>query len=199
MTANLLDIEDSDSLSPILTNTVELTESSLQWATDLHSSTPDNSSDSAGHQQWQTLLAGLAIAGFRQWLNEGAIAIPSCYIPPTRQVNQSVANQSVANQSIANFSVGSYRLHIAAINTISGNTLEVPVASADIEFESALVDLYVIADVREEIDQVHIIAGLWREQLIQLLGLSLEQRSQTISIPTSRCWMQRSRSGCHPG
>ena len=63
MTANLLDIEDSDSLSPILTNTVELTESSLQWATDLPSSFQDNSSDSVGHQQWQNLMAGLAIAG----------------------------------------------------------------------------------------------------------------------------------------
>ncbi|MEL6556194.1 MAG: DUF1822 family protein, partial [Cyanobacteria bacterium J06621_11] len=185
MTANLLDTEDFDSLLPILTNTVELTESSLQWATDLSSSIPDNSSESVGLQQWQRFLEGLAIAGFRQWLNEGAIALPNDHIPPTRLSDQSVVNEFIANQSVANFSVGSYRLHIAAINTLSADALEVPVASANSEFESALADLYVIADVREEIDQVHIIAGLWREQLIQSLGLSLEQRSQTISIPLS--------------
>ena len=171
MIANSTEREDFDSLSPILTNTVALTERSLQWATERLDTIPENSSENLDDRRWQAFLERLAIAGFQQWLEDGAISLPASQLP------------SLQPSTIDNFRIGSYRLHIAAINALSNNTLEVPIATVNVE--QALAHLYVLTEVQEEIDQVQIIAGVWREQLIQTLNLSLDQLPQTLSVPLS--------------
>ena len=166
MTANLLETEGFDGFSSIVTNTVELTDHSLKWASQVAHAISESSVENFG--QWQAFLEAMALAGFRQWLDDGALPFSSEYL----------SNRS----QHANLQVGDYRLHVAALNTVDTRVLTLPVLGGS-PVDSLLAHLYVMVDVQEEVDRVQIIAGAWKEQLLQAVEFGEGVRS--LSIPLS--------------
>ncbi|MEM6252885.1 MAG: DUF1822 family protein [Cyanobacteria bacterium P01_F01_bin.3] len=137
---NPLTFDDFDALA---TETIMLSESSLQWATQICQAIPDET------EQWHTFLRALAVAGFDQWLNQGAHQFVSEYrtYPPGSGVN---------------LRVGHYRICILPMGSLSDDHVAIPLAAAN---GSDPAHLYVLVDVQEEVDQVRIIAGLRCNQI----------------------------------
>ena len=187
MTANLIEKDNFDSLLPLPIHSVELTDSSLQWVTEVSLADPEGSLENdldQADRQWQNFLQAMAIAGFNQWLDEGALPLS---VPLS---GETISNHA-GSEPIANFQVGSYQLYIAAMGAASSDTVRIPLTAAENSVISessvvaALAHLYILVDVQAEINQVCIVAGLTKEQLLQQLNLSDIQRQETISIPLS--------------
>ena len=145
-----------NSFSRLSANTVDLSDTSIQWAAHLS----QNISDDA--EQWQTFLSALAIAGFDQWLQEGAFTLSGSYRHDRALVQGS------------NFQVREHSLCILA-SDLGESEVSVDIAD-DIYW-------YVLVDVREELNQVSIVGGLDRARLLQALSdRRMIGRSQRIPI-----------------
>jgi len=103
-------------------------------------------------QQWQSFLDALAVAGVEQWLNQGAHSFKTTYNP-----------QHPPNKNI-NLTVGNYRICVVAISDISNTQVKIPVSQSPAQS----AHLYLLAEVREEVNQVVILAGLQQKQLMVL-------------------------------
>lgn len=143
------DANRSLSTVPFSANTVDLLETSINWAIEMSRTVLEQEA------QWQAFLRSLAVAGFEQWLDEGGSAFTT-HLP---------ADVPALNAE-ANFRANNYRLCILTAPGSATETVEIAVSSSNLA-PSHLAHLYVLVEVREEIDQVCILAGLQRERLLQ--------------------------------
>ena len=187
MTASLIDMGGSDSFSPLPQNTVELLDSQIDWAVQ----TVQIDTELGHEQPWQTFLQAMAIAGFKQWLEEGAVAPPSTY-PSIEQWSMPPG---------INFQVKDYQLCIVPMNGMSTEMVEVWVETSpstatepssekriseeQATNENALAHFYILVDVQEEVNQVCIVGALARAQLLQKLGSQAIFSTSSLQIPIS--------------
>ncbi|MEO1622241.1 MAG: DUF1822 family protein [Cyanobacteria bacterium J06632_3] len=124
-----------------------------------------------GQTQWQSFLDLLAVAGVEQWLNQGghtfAIARPKKQPP----------------KASTHFKVGNYRISVISTGSMSDTQIDISVRLDP----ARQAHLYILAEVREEIDQVLILAGLRQEQLLswvnsQNITLDITPESDRLSF-----------------
>ena len=146
-------------------NTVTLCETAVAWAIEMQKDIVDLET------QWQTFIRALAVAGFEQWLNEGAVDWGSFCVrshPPAKGIN---------------FKVNGYRLSILPTGTLSEGAVEVVVSHA----QSA--HLYILIEVQEEANQIQLIGGLRHDQLQPLLSNAASTTSsngeQVLHVPVA--------------
>ncbi len=172
MTATILDPGSLfDDMVPLNANTVELSDASVARSTQLAQTqlAQTQLAQAQSENGWKTFLKGMAIAGFEQWLEEGATPLI-------------MTHTAVDLGRAAELTVGRYRLCILAVGGLSDDRVELWLDSAD-SLESAIAHLYVIVEVQEEIDQVSIVAGLRRDQLLQRIGIERLQQARTSAEP----------------
>ncbi|MEO1592459.1 MAG: DUF1822 family protein [Cyanobacteria bacterium J06632_22] len=140
-------------------NMVVLSDSALDWATTVCQPIPNED------EQWHTFLRALAVVGFDQWLNDGALVLAGSYAqssPPAPGVN---------------FHLNGQRLCIVAMGSLSDDRLQVPNPTDG----GPAPQLYILVEVQEEVGQVQILAGLPAQQLQQLPVVS----DPWVEIPVS--------------
>jgi len=162
MTATILDPGNFDDMMSLDANSVELSNASVARSTQLAQTQPDN--------EWETFLKAMAIAGFEQWLEEGATPL-------------SVTHTTAGMDRAAELTVGRYRLCILAMGGLSDDRVELFLKSSADSLESAIAHLYVIVEVQEEINRVSIVSGLRRDQLLQRIGIERLQQARTSAEP----------------
>lgn len=164
MTAVLLDSGNLlDNMMPLNANTVELVDAAIAWATQLTKtatrlrSSSNTQTATQADQAWEDFLKAMAIAGFKQWLGEGAT--------PLAVTHMALATDSL--DKAISLRVGNYCLCILAMGGLSEDHVKISLdASAD-ALEDAIAHIYVLVEVQEEINQVSIVSGLQRDQLLQ--------------------------------
>ena len=144
MTTTTFDPALPDDFSSLKPNTISLSAAAVAWAIAMQKDIVELET------QWQVFIRSLAIAGFEQWLNEGALDWNSAY------------ERSQAPGRGVNFKVDNYRLSILPIGAASEDTVEVVVSNT----QSA--HLYILIEVQEEANQIHVVGGLRRERLRSL-------------------------------
>ncbi len=178
-----------DDMMPLNANTVELLDAAIVWAAQLAQTAaelghqPDVQADTRlstrQTREWDAFLKALAIAGFEQWLGEGATPLAVTH-------TALVANSSDRTMSLT---VGGHRLCLIAMGSLSDDQVEISFETAAESLEDAIAHLYVIVEVQEEVNQVCILAGLRRDQLlrrVQRERLQQARRSEEIlKIPVS--------------
>ncbi|MEM8502483.1 MAG: DUF1822 family protein [Cyanobacteria bacterium P01_D01_bin.1] len=194
MTAAILNLGNLFSnMLPFDTNTVELLDTAIAWATQLAQATTRQSAYQTAYQatqlnapaaieqataieqdrEWDALLKALAIAGFEQWLAEGAASL-------------SVSHMSLAagplGQTVS-LMVGNYRLCILAMGGLGDDHVELFLDNSADSLDGAIAHLYVIVEVQEEVNQVSILSGLRRDQLLQSVGIKRLQQARTNAEP----------------
>ena len=178
MTAAILDTGSYfDDMTPLDANTVELLDAAIALATRLAqtASRLDSEGDLEETQQsgeWEFFLKALAIAGFEQWLREGAT--------PLAVTHTALAAESLGTTSLT---VGNYRLGIVVMGGLSDDRVEICLDRLANSLEDAIADLYVIVEVQEEVNQVCIFAGLRRDQLLQRIDTGRLRQAQNTGEP----------------
>ncbi|MGB3309029.1 MAG: DUF1822 family protein [Nodosilinea sp.] len=124
-------------------------------------------------QQWPTFLRAMALEGLRQWIGEGANPLPLSYNsdqPPT------------PNRL---YRVNDFRLCLVAQGSLSDEVVTIPQSTVDDGTNFA--HLYILAEVREEVDQVTILAGLRRDRLLaqQQQSNLIANANGTYTLPVS--------------
>lgn len=146
-------------LVPLAAETVVLSATSTQWATN---SCRDIADDD---DQWQAFLRALAVAGVDQWLSGTGLApIYSKTTAPTAEIN---------------LRVGDYRLCILPIDGLSDDTITVSVGTQ-------AAHLYLLAEVQEEVNHVRVVTGLRHDQLLQYVQPRSNPESSSYSIPLTQ-------------
>lgn len=158
MTTPSLEIQQFD-LVPLSAETVVLSTASTQWATDICQTIADDDT------QWQTFLRALAVAGVSQWLRDAGLA-------PTYA-------KTTAPTADINLRVGDYRLCVLPIDSLSDDTVTVPIGTQ-------AAHLYLLADVQEEVNHVRIVTSLRHDQLLQYMQHQTNLEDQGYSIPLSQ-------------
>lgn len=130
-------------------------------------------------QQWQTYLHLLALLGFEQWLNERSpdlmLNSANCAL---LQPQTTALLGSVCNLEIGEFSVG-----LIATGSLADRVVNVPRAMIDLPAYAA--QFYVLVEVLEEQEQVHI-QGYGRADQLQAYRQTATfdaQRDHTYSLP----------------
>ncbi|EDX83714.1 hypothetical protein S7335_1411 [Synechococcus sp. PCC 7335] len=164
---------------PLNTNTVELLDTSIALANQLAQTVTGQSTQP--RTEWDATLKALAIAGFEQWLKEGATSLAITHPPINTTSTEPEVDLS------ADLVVGSYRLCILAMGSLSDDQVEIFLAEADTARADTVIDaiahLYVMVEVQEEINQVCILAGLRREQLLQRIDIQRLQQAHISAEP----------------
>ncbi|MGB3788911.1 MAG: DUF1822 family protein [Phormidesmis sp.] len=184
MTASILNMGSYfDDMMPLSANTVELLDATIVWATQLAQvstglgtqpdAQPDTQPDTQPSQEWEALLKALAIAGFEQWLGEGATPLAVTHA-------ELAANLS---EKTIHLTVGDYRLCLVAMGSLSDDQVEISLKNAAESLEDAIAHLYVIVEVQEEVNQVCILAGLRRDQLLQRINRERLQQAHSSEAP----------------
>lgn len=157
MTATILDPGYFDDVAPLDANTVDLLDEATVQAVQLS-------------QDWESLLKALAIAGFEQWLAEGAASL--------------TATRTAVNLGRAgDVMVGNYRLGVLAMGGSGAAQVEICLDESADTWEDAIAHLYVLVEVREEVNQVSILAGLRPEQLLQRVGIERLRQAHASGEP----------------
>ncbi|MBE9140201.1 DUF1822 family protein [Nodosilinea sp. LEGE 07088] len=131
---------------PLQSTTVTLSAADTQWATAICQQVSDPA------QQWPTFLRAMALRGVQTWLGAGAQTLSLSYdldYPPT---------PGIACQ------VNGLRLCLVAQGSLSDAVVTIPPGTLDNDENFA--HLYLLAEVRDETDQVTILAGLRRDRLL---------------------------------
>ncbi|MBE9080413.1 DUF1822 family protein [Romeria aff. gracilis LEGE 07310] len=164
MTHSATDPNSFDDFAPLTEETIMLSNSAIDWAAGVCRDISDDD------EQWKTYLRAFAVAGFNQWLKEGALSLVGDY---ERQQPPEIG---------VNMQVGGQRLCILPMGSLSEDQVIVPVSA--IAGDRA-ADLYVLIEVQEEADRVRIVAGLRRDQLLRhhQNGDLLQINTQRISVP----------------
>ena len=178
MTATIINpggyFEDMASLNA---NTIELSDAAITWANQLAQTASRLSTQP--DKEWEITLKALAIAGFEQWLGEGAAPLAVTH----------TALETASTGTTIDLRVGSYRLCIVAMSALSDDHIEIFLDTVENSLTEAIAHLYVIVEVQEEVNQVCILAGLRRDQLLQKIGIkSLQQarlKTEPLAVPIS--------------
>lgn len=130
---------------PLRSTTVTLPPAAIDWA--IQVSQTDEVLDA-----WPSFLRALALRGFQQWLEAGALDLAIYYeaeqAPPVG----------------VNCRVGDFRLCLMAQGSLSDEVMRLDKATVDAAEQFA--HLYVLIEVQEEIGQVTILSGLRRDRLL---------------------------------
>ncbi|MBE9068915.1 DUF1822 family protein [Leptolyngbya cf. ectocarpi LEGE 11479] len=157
-----IDASNSDnSFKPITTKTIMLSPTSTQWAADICQTVTDLD------DQWQSFMRALAIAGFEQWLNESSTPLIMTY------------PRTAAPQTDTHVQVGDFRLCILPMGTLQDEQVRIPAAAVTSRDKA---HLYVLVEVHEEIDQVHVGPGLRHDQLSNLLPQHADGESYVVPV-----------------
>ncbi len=164
-------------------NTVELLDAAIAWAAQLAQTAaglrtqPNAQADAQPNTQqtreWEAFLKALAIAGFEQWLGEGA--------KPLAITHTALATDALGRT--IDLTVGDYRLCLVAMGSLSDDRVEISLEGAAESLENAIAHLYVIVEVQEEVNQVCILAGLRRDQLLRRVGRESLQQARSSEEP----------------
>lgn len=131
---------------PLQSTTVTLSPGAVDWAVQICQQEPDTA------QQWPTFLRAMGLQGLQHWLDSGAQAIALDYEPSQPP---SLGITCRAND---------FRLCLVAQGSLSDEAVTIPQSTVDDRTNFA--HLYILAEVREESDQVTILAGLRRDRLL---------------------------------
>lgn len=125
--------------------TLTLDPEAMAWAVQVSQPISDET------EQWQSFLRAIALRGFQQWLEMGALDLAACYDPNT------------APPVGINCRVGGFRLCLLPQGSLSDDVITIPQTTLDDARHCA--HLYVLVDVQEEADQVTILSSLRHDQL----------------------------------
>ncbi|MEO1069629.1 MAG: DUF1822 family protein, partial [Cyanobacteria bacterium J06638_6] len=118
----------------------------VDWAAAICQQEPD------GAQQWSTFLQAMALQGLQQWVTARGNTLPVSFDrhrPPALDII---------------CQVNDFRLCLVTQGSLSDDIVTVPQSTLD--DATRFAHLYVLAEVREETDQVTILAGLRRDRLL---------------------------------
>ncbi|MDV3353794.1 DUF1822 family protein [Leptolyngbyaceae cyanobacterium CCMR0082] len=162
MNTSSLDPQQFD-IIPLSTETVMLSTTSTQWATDICQDISDDDS------QWQTFLRALAMAGVKQWLEDTGL------LPADLQ-------ETTFTQS-SNLNVGDYRLWVLPMGSVVDDAVSIPTVAVT---GDQAAHLYVLAEVQEEVNQVRVVTGLRHDQLQQYVQQHTPTDTQAYTVPLDR-------------
>ncbi|BAU44835.1 hypothetical protein O77CONTIG1_04681 [Leptolyngbya sp. O-77] len=149
---------------PLQPTTVALSPAAVDWAAQICQQVPPE-------QQWMTFLRALALGGVQQWLEDGVSGLTLTYDPaqpPGLHVQGTVHG---------------FRLCIVPQGTLSDG--QVPIPQPTLEDVQGFAHLYLLVEVREEVDQVTILGGLRRDRLLtQRDALTLNDNG-TYTVPVA--------------
>ncbi len=143
--SNFPESQDFD-FNPPQSTTVTLAQAEVDWAVQVSQSVAD------GGLQWQSFLRALALKGFHQWVEAGALDLAVYYDPdqvPTSGVN---------------CRLGDFRLCLIAQGSLSDEVIPIPRETLDAPCDFA--HLYVLVEVEEEVNQVTVLSGLRRDRIL---------------------------------
>ncbi|MFK8186203.1 MAG: DUF1822 family protein [Phormidesmis sp.] len=161
-----------DDFCTLNTHTIDLSVEMTQWAAQICQAVENK------QEQWKSFLDALAIAGIDEWLHQSALSLEPNYDrqhPPNRDTR---------------LTVGKYKIGIITLGSITDTQVEIPACKA----LEQMAHMYLLAEVREEANQVVILAGLRQDQLINWLTAkisdftlenSTENRADRYQIPIS--------------
>ncbi|NER83335.1 MAG: DUF1822 family protein [Leptolyngbya sp. SIO1D8] len=131
---------------PLQSTTVTLPPAAVDWAIRI------SQLEATVANQWPTFLRALALRGFQQWVEAGALDVAVYYdaeqVPPTG----------------INCRVGGFRLCLIPQGNLSDEVVRIPRETLDDSDHCA--HLYVLVDVQEEEDRVTILSSLRRDRLL---------------------------------
>ncbi len=161
MSSSLSHAQFFNDFFPVATETIMLTNKSIQWAKRVCHHIAD------ADEQWHSFLKALAIAGFDQWLNQGNTTLSITY------------PQNLAPGKEANIQVGDFQLCILPMGTLTDDRVAIP---ATVVTGENAAHLYVLVEVHEEVEQVRVLSGLRHDQLRQYLR---QHGAKDYVVPTS--------------
>ncbi len=153
---------NSPDFEPIAYTTVLLTDDQIAQATRMAANRPDA-------QRWSVYLNMLTLYGVQQWLQQAEFPQTVCHL-----------NEQQGIQC----NVGDYRLCVLPITSLAEDQVQLP--SVAVEGTDA-IQLYLLAEVQEELAQVCIRAGLRADQIQQLIATQpeLSQSPHQLWLPLS--------------
>lgn len=161
MSIDASNLDNTPSFKPITPETIMLSPTITQWAADVCQPITDLD------EQWQSFMRALAIAGFEQWLNESSTPLTLTY------------PRTAAPQTDTHVQVGDFRLCILPMGTLQDEQVRIPATAVTGRNKA---HLYVLVEVHEEIDQVHVGPGLRHDQLGNLLSQHADDESYLVPV-----------------
>ncbi|MGF1522566.1 MAG: DUF1822 family protein [Leptolyngbyaceae cyanobacterium] len=152
-------------LGPLYSTMVALPQAALDWAAQIIQS------ETNAPDQWQSFLRALALKGFEQWVEAGALDVAVYYnadqIPPTDITCR----------------VGEFRLCLVVVSSLSDEVVQIP--SVTVEHPQQFAHLYVLVEVREEEERVIVLSGLRRDRLLTFCQTTQQvlKASDTYTLP----------------
>jgi hypothetical protein len=145
-------------------DTISLIDAEVDWAKEQSQSLANASAS------WQTYLNALARIGLQHWLEKRS---------PELLENADQFLQRPAGE-LCEITVGNYRLYLVATDAVDDSEVALPHTAITTDFNPRL---YILIEIFEELQQVHICGYLPQPQVNQLLQHQIQQQAAQSAAP----------------